>query len=93
MDPFVEDKILSVEPSNWGHQCDRQMMRLVTEEIDRAAPKKYKQNLASDLVVLSLNQGQGQVLGDKIGTAITQIKSHADQFSLIIHGQKGEEKE
>ena len=41
MDPFVEDKILSVEPSNWGHQCDRQMMRQVMEENDRAAPKTY----------------------------------------------------
>ena len=43
MDPCVKDKILNVEPSNWGHQCDRQMMRLVMEENDRAAPKTYIQ--------------------------------------------------
>ena len=31
-----------------------------------------------------------QVLRDKIGTAMTNKKSRADQFSLIIHGQGGE---
>ena len=31
-----------------------------------------------------------QVLRDEIGTAMTNIKSRADQFSLIIHGQVGE---
>ena len=33
---------------------------------------------------------QTQVLRDKIGTAMTNKKSRADQFSLIIHGQEGE---
>ena len=32
----------------------------------------------------------GQVLRDKIGTAMMKKKSRADQFSLIIHGQEGE---
>ena len=31
-----------------------------------------------------------QVLRDEIGTAMTNKKSRADQFSLIIHGQEGE---
>ena len=31
-----------------------------------------------------------QVLRDEIGTAVRQIKSRADQFSLIMHGQEGE---
>ena len=31
-----------------------------------------------------------QVLRDEIGTAMTNIKSRADQFFLIIHGQEGE---
>ena len=31
-----------------------------------------------------------QVLRDKIGTAVRQIKSRADHFSLIMHGQDGE---
>ena len=34
--------------------------------------------------------GSTQVLRDKIGTAMTNIKSRADQFSLIIHSQEGE---
>ena len=32
----------------------------------------------------------GQVLRDEIGTAMTNINSRADQFSLIIHSQEGE---
>ena len=31
-----------------------------------------------------------QVLRDEIGTAMTNIKSRPDQFSLIIHSQEGE---
>ena len=31
-----------------------------------------------------------QVLRDKIGTAVRQIKSRTDQFLLIMHGQEGE---
>ena len=31
-----------------------------------------------------------QVLRDEIGTAMTNINSRADQFSLIIHSQEGE---
>ena len=32
----------------------------------------------------------GKVLRDEIGTAMTNINSRADQFSLIIHSQEGE---
>ena len=31
-----------------------------------------------------------QVLRDEIGTAVRQINSRADHFSLIMHGQEGE---
>ena len=34
-----------------------------------------------------------QVLREEIGTAVRQIKSRADQFSLIMHGQEGEGEE
>ena len=34
-----------------------------------------------------------QVLREEIGTAIRQIKSRTDQFSLIMHGQEGEGEE
>ena len=34
-----------------------------------------------------------QVLGDKIGTAMTNKNSRTDQFSPIIHGQEGEGEE
>ena len=34
-----------------------------------------------------------QVLRDEIGTAVRQIKSRIDQFSLIMHGQEGEGEE
>ena len=37
--------------------------------------------------------GECQVLRDEIGTAVRQIKSRADQFSLIMHGQEGEGEE
>ena len=36
---------------------------------------------------------QCQVLRDEIGTAVRQIKSRADQFSLIMHVQEGEGEE
>ena len=32
----------------------------------------------------------GQVLREEIGTAVRQIKSRADQFSLTMHGREGE---
>ena len=34
-----------------------------------------------------------QVLREEIGTAVRQIKSRTDQFSLIMHGQEGEGEE
>ena len=87
MDPCVKDKILNVEPSNWGHQCDRQMMRLVMEENDRdrAAPKHiYKQNLASDLVELSLNQGQGLVQLQE-STRTTSSEGNGRTWDLLYY--------
>ena len=61
-------------------------MRQVMEENDRAAPKTYiyKQNIASDLVELSLNQGQ-ELVQLQESTRTTSCEGNGRIWDLLYY--------